>query len=121
MKAKLISLDAGALELKIVLDKLPAIVGRGPDADIYLDDRWTSRIHCEISELNGTLLVRDLESRHGTFVNGECVAEAHLRPGDRLTVGLTGFEVRYRRGRSKTSADDGHGSGEAPLSVAALL
>ena len=63
-----------------------------------------SRVHCEISEINGTLLVRDLGSRNGTAVNGEYVKEAHLLPGDRLTVGLTKFEVRYKRRQSSSTA-----------------
>jgi hypothetical protein len=52
------------------------------------------RVQCEIS---GTLLVRDLDSRNGTLVNGQYIEAAHLLPGDRLTVGLTSFEVRYKR------------------------
>jgi pSer/pThr/pTyr-binding forkhead associated (FHA) protein len=97
MKAELVSLGPLTPPLRIALGSLPAILGRGSGADIRLDDRWISRIHCEISEISGTLVVRDLESRHGTFVNGQHVAEAHLLPGDRLSVGLTSFEVKYRR------------------------
>jgi pSer/pThr/pTyr-binding forkhead associated (FHA) protein len=97
MVAKLISLDPRTPRLRIALDRLPAIVGRSPDGDIHLDDRWASRIHCEIGKIGGTLAVRDLESRNGTLVNGEYVTEAHLLPGDRLTVGLSSFEVQYKR------------------------
>lgn len=97
MKVKLIGLDPGAARQKIVLDRLPAVLGRSPAADRAVGDRWVSRIHCEISQLEGTLVVRDLESSNGTLVNGRRVDEALLLPGDRLTVGITSFEVRYRR------------------------
>lgn len=97
MKAILISLDPFAPQHRIRLEALPATLGRSPQADVHLDDRWTSRFHCEISQVGGTLVVRDLQSKHGTFVNGEQVGEVHLLPGDRLTVGLSSFEVRYRR------------------------
>jgi pSer/pThr/pTyr-binding forkhead associated (FHA) protein len=95
MKAKLIGLGNYGPKAPIVLDKLPVVIGRNPDADVRLDDRWASRVHCGISEIDGTLLVRDLDSRHGTVVNGRYIKEAQLLPGDHLTVGLTSFEVRY--------------------------
>jgi pSer/pThr/pTyr-binding forkhead associated (FHA) protein len=87
-------------EFSIVLAGLPAIVGRSPQVDVHLDDPWVSRVHCEISQVNGTLVVRDLESRNGTLVNGEHIQEAHLLPGDQLTVGMTSVEVRYKPGRT---------------------
>jgi pSer/pThr/pTyr-binding forkhead associated (FHA) protein len=49
-------------------------------------------------------LVRDLDSKNGTAVNGQYVKEAHLLPGDRLTVGLTSFQVQYKRSPSRSSA-----------------
>ena len=73
----------------MALDRLPAIVGRDPDCDIRLRDPSVSRIHCEIDQINGRLVVLDLESRHGTFVNGCKVAFAHLMPGDKLLLGNT--------------------------------
>ena len=97
MKAELIGLDNDGPEIELVWDKLPVVIGRNPQADVRLDDRWVSRVHCEISQISGTLLVRDLGSRNGTLVNGRPVTEAHLLPGDRLTLGLTSFEVRYER------------------------
>jgi pSer/pThr/pTyr-binding forkhead associated (FHA) protein len=101
MKIRLLSRTPAMSEESTVLAKLPAVLGRNPDADVRLDDSWASRAHCEISEISGTLLVRDLESRNGTLVNGQYVTEAHLLPGDRLTVGLTSFEIQYRRRRRK--------------------
>ena len=84
------------------MNKLPAVIGRSPDADVRLDDRWVSRRHCEIDQINGTLVVRDLGSKHGTAVNGEYAAQTHLLPGDRLTIGLTSFEVHYKRSKRPT-------------------
>jgi len=107
MKAKLISLDRFSPKARIIVGQLPAMVGRSPDADIHVADPWTSRRHCEIDQINGTLVVRDIGSRHGTFVNGERVTEAHLLPGDKVTVGLSSFEVQYKR-RAKSSAVHEH-------------
>ena len=102
MKVRLLSRTPAISGERTILDKLPAVLGRNPDADVRLDDLWVSRVHCEISEISGTLLVCDLDSRNGTLVNGQYVTEAHLLPGDRLTVGLTSFEVQYQRSRKKS-------------------
>ena len=106
MKVKLINIDPLMRKSRIVLDKLPATLGRSPNSEIYLTDRWVSRCHCEIDHVNGTLTVRDIGSKHGTFVNGEKVTHAPLLPGDNLTVGLTRFQVRYQR-KVRRSAECG--------------
>jgi len=109
MKATLVNIDVSMPESQVGLDRLPATVGRGSHPDVRLVDRCASRVHCEISELNGTLVVRDLESRNGTFVNGQYVEQALLLPGDRLTVGSSRFEVQYerRKRRESVSAENG--------------
>lgn len=80
---------------EIDLSALPVRIGRGADADVQLGDRWVSREHCEILRAEDALLVRDLGSKHGTFVNGRSVLEAELLPGDELNIGLTRFVVEY--------------------------
>lgn len=87
--------DDGAAQ-DIVLRHFPVVIGRGETADLRLDDRWVSRRHCRIEFAGGTFLVRDLASRHGTLVNRNHVASAVLMPGDRLTLGMTTFEIRYQ-------------------------
>lgn len=77
----------------LTLDQFPLLLGRGPEADVRLDDRWVSRRHCELDCVYGQLVVRDLDSRHGTMVNGSSIREARLEPGDRLSVGMTTFRV----------------------------
>jgi pSer/pThr/pTyr-binding forkhead associated (FHA) protein len=101
----------------LVLKQLPATVGRSSKADVRLTDRWVSRIHCEISEINGTLVVRDLESSNGTSVNGQYVEEALLLPGDRLTLGISSFHVRYQR-RKPTGSRDAESDAERVQSTA---
>ncbi|MHB0961286.1 MAG: FHA domain-containing protein [Pirellulaceae bacterium] len=77
----------------IPLDRLPAIIGREPECDVRLRDPWVSGLHCEIDEINGGLKILDLESRHGTFVNGYRVRFAPLAPGDTLRLGQTRLVV----------------------------
>ena len=44
-------------------------------------------------------MVSDIDSRNGTFVNGERVTRALLPPGAKLAVGLNSIEVQYKRKR----------------------
>jgi pSer/pThr/pTyr-binding forkhead associated (FHA) protein len=99
VKAKLCDIQCN--EREILLEQLPVVLGRGPDAGIRLQDRWASQLHCEISEKNGMLFVRDLGSRHGSLINGRFAAEAPLTAGDRLTVGLTTFVVSYENSEER--------------------
>ena len=72
---------------------LPLVVGRGKSADLDLPDQWVSRVHCRLSEEDGRMIVTDLGSRHGVFVNDTRVKRAELRPGDLLQVGASMFLV----------------------------
>ena len=76
-------------------DQFPATLGRGEGATIQLTDRWVSRTHCRIFVEGQHLVVLDLGSRHGTYVNGESVEEAILAPGDELQIGVNTFRVHY--------------------------
>ena len=84
-------------------------VGRAPGADFVVDAALVSRVHCRLtlSEAN-ELLLEDLGSTNGTFVNGQKVARATLADGDKLTVGRVEFVVNaesnaQRGGNQKTT------------------
>lgn len=80
---------------EIIVQDLPARIGRGPQASIRLDaDLAVSRQHAEIYEHNGMLRIRDLKSAHGTQVNGSRIEDKHLVPGDRIAVGTTVLVVK---------------------------
>jgi len=71
----------------------PLRIGRGLADDLLLTDIRVSREHCIVEMIEGALLVRDLGSRYGTYVNGERRAEATLRHHDRLSIGDTSIVV----------------------------
>ncbi len=56
---------------------------------MQLDDAAVSRYHAEIVLLAGVYRLRDLGSRHGTFVFGEPVRERVLAPGDSIQIGAS--------------------------------
>ena len=63
------------------------VVGRGADVDLRLVDAAVSRRHARLSVTDATVMLEDLGSTNGTFVNGRKVDAAALRDGDRLTFG----------------------------------
>ncbi|MGE0813728.1 MAG: FHA domain-containing protein [Vicinamibacterales bacterium] len=69
-------------------------VGRAPRADFVVDAPLVSRLHCRLTLQPDGLLVEDLESTNGTFVNGERVQKLLMRSGDALKVGRVEFSVR---------------------------
>jgi two-component system, NtrC family, response regulator len=68
-------------------------LGSGDDCDVCLFDPCVSRRHCEIAAADGRVVVRDLGSTNGTWVNGVRVPHAELRPGAVLTLGDTRLRV----------------------------
>ncbi len=91
---------AGAV---FALPDIPTILGRSPEAHIQVEDPWISSMHAMFERRGGEVWVIDLESRNGTFVGDERVAEARLAPGMRVRFGRT--EVRVDVGTQ--AADDG--------------
>lgn len=74
-------------------------IGREGSTGLALDDEQTSRRHARVTAQGDTATVEDLGSTNGTYLNGQPIeGQRTLRPGDRLRVGLTVFELR-------TSAD----------------
>jgi pSer/pThr/pTyr-binding forkhead associated (FHA) protein len=94
MHAKLVVVggDAKAAEIRL---KLPTVIGRGRDASLTLPHPLVSRQHCEIFESEGQLMVRDLGSLNGTYINNQRITEAVLPSGDLLTIGTVTFRAVY--------------------------
>ena len=62
-------------------------LGRNPTNDFRVHDVTVSSFHCEIVVSNESVLVRDLGSTNGTYIDGEQVHEAELKPGQILRLG----------------------------------
>jgi len=71
------------------------VMGRSEETDVVLDDPYASEFHLRfVSQENGMLL-HDLGSTNGTYVNGRRIsAPTQLRQGDTVQVGKTVMEIR---------------------------
>lgn len=72
---------------RFLLDRDITTVGRHPEADIFLDDVTVSRRHAELHRTDEGVLVRDLGSLNGSYVNGERVDERLLVTSEELQIG----------------------------------
>lgn len=86
------ALREGSLEHK--LSTTPILLGRGSGVDIVLSGPLVSRRHAELRESEAGLVVSDLGSRNGVFVNGHAISEPTLLcSGDSLAIGDNTFLV----------------------------
>jgi pSer/pThr/pTyr-binding forkhead associated (FHA) protein len=76
-------------------------VGRVSDNAFEIPEASVSSHHCEIFQRGGEVVVKDLGSTNGTFINGEKIDEAALKPGQILRVGM--IEMRLESGEPTPS------------------
>jgi pSer/pThr/pTyr-binding forkhead associated (FHA) protein len=63
------------------------IVGRDPSCELSINEFVISRKHAKINKRWGGIVIRDLESKNGTFINNRRVVEEFLHDGDRVALG----------------------------------
>jgi serine phosphatase RsbU (regulator of sigma subunit) len=71
------------------------LIGRRSGAHITLSHRLVSRQHARIVLEGDAFVIIDLQSSHGTFVNGRRVDRHKLRPNDRIRLGDQGVEILF--------------------------
>jgi signal transduction histidine kinase len=71
------------------LDEAAVTIGRGTTNGVQLHDTEVSREHVQLTRCGDVVVVRDLGSSNGTFVNGHQVKEVELASGDQLQLGRT--------------------------------
>ena len=71
-------------------------IGRSRRADLHVNSPRLSRIHCGVSFRDKGVVLEDLGSSNGTFVNGQRAKTVVLRPGDIIQLGVFDFIERNR-------------------------
>jgi len=80
-------------------------IGRHDDCQIRIRSSQVSRRHCQLFEEGNKLILRDLGSSNGTFVNGKRVlGQQTLKPGDVLTIGGVTLQVDLLGAAPKSAA-----------------
>ena len=77
----------GSPTFKLKVKKVTNVVGREGTCDVYVESNQVSRRHCLLQVTERGLLVKDLESTNGTFVNGIPLTDGYINEGDRLSLG----------------------------------
>jgi pSer/pThr/pTyr-binding forkhead associated (FHA) protein len=97
------------------------LIGRLPECDVLLQDGLVSRMHARISVQHDSVVVEDLHSTNGVYVNGLRVGHSSvLRDGDRVLIGTTEISMFESRESSLTrirQARRASSSPPAPLPV----
>lgn len=70
------------------------VVGRSSDCQFAIPYKLLSREHAQLSVVNGELVLKDLNSANGCFVNDQQVTEAKLHPGDKVSFAKLAFTVQ---------------------------
>ncbi|MBT6723343.1 MAG: FHA domain-containing protein [Planctomycetaceae bacterium] len=92
--------------LKTISVGLPVVIGRGTDSSLTIKHPLLSRRHCEVYEEGGQVLVRDLASLNGTFVNDIRVETAlPLVSGAQLKLGSVEMQVVFEGGTSAEASE----------------
>lgn len=63
------------------------VIGRDPECDFAINEYVISRRHARVVKKWGGIIIRDLESKNGTFINNRRVVEEYLHDGDRISLG----------------------------------
>jgi pSer/pThr/pTyr-binding forkhead associated (FHA) protein len=76
------------IEIQLIELRLGANrIGRSPDTDFTITHPTVSSLHCEMVLMEEGVILRDLESTNGTFVDGRPIREARLSPGQVVRLG----------------------------------
>ena len=72
---------------RLVISNWPCRIGRDPTCQVILDDDRSSRFHAKIKKRDRMYIIEDLESKNGTYLNGDKVTNSTLKSGDKIIIG----------------------------------
>jgi pSer/pThr/pTyr-binding forkhead associated (FHA) protein len=92
--AKLVILTGGLTGMTHELSANSTTVGRAEGNLFQIIEPAISGRHCEILLRGDEVVVRDLKSTNGTFIQGERITEAILKPGQILRLGRVDLRLQ---------------------------
>jgi DNA-binding CsgD family transcriptional regulator len=112
---------ASAQYFHFVVPARPCVLGRSSACDFVVEHASVSRRHARCCVGETGLVITDLGSHNGTFVDGQRIAEARVTRGQALRFGDVSFLVAIEGVAPLTSEDDtdtGNGNGNGGASTA---
>lgn len=94
LSAALVLVKPDGSTVDVPMKRPRIVIGREKKCDIRIPTPAVSREHCEVRVENGQIMVRDMGSSNGTYVNAKRVQESELKAGDVVGIGPTVFVVR---------------------------
>jgi phosphoserine phosphatase RsbU/P len=85
---RLVVVEPNGTRRDVALAIFPFRIGRQAGNELTLRDSRVSRQQAQITDVNGTMVLEDMGSSHGTFVNGEKIIRHELRVSDQIDFGV---------------------------------
>jgi DNA-binding winged helix-turn-helix (wHTH) protein len=93
-------------EETLLLREETIVIGRKSDTDLVLESAYVSRHHAKLVKGPRGYTLVDLDSSHGTFVNGDRISEYELQSGDRIALGKERVEMVYYTDEGETAGKE---------------
>lgn len=119
VEISLVIVQSNGKTQEVPVNKPRLVFGRKEECQVRLPVSSVSREHCELRVEGDKVLVRDLGSSNGTYVNAERVQEAQLSPGDLLAIGPAVFILRIDGQPAEINPAEAFARGAAPTPVSA--
>ena len=110
LEKDMIKLRYSTWDGKVHLRGLPkgrTSLGRTAENDVAVDDLSVSARHCEFEVLEDKVIVRDLDSAGGTFLDGHLVEESQVFPGQTLNLGTFAIRIEASETERRMTAEEG--------------
>ncbi len=85
---RLVVVDPNGVRRDVAISIFPFRIGRQAGNELTLRDSRVSRQQAQITDVNGTMVLEDMGSSHGTFVNGEKILRHELKVSDQIDFGV---------------------------------
>jgi pSer/pThr/pTyr-binding forkhead associated (FHA) protein len=102
---KLIVASGEATSKEYPLIEFPKLIGRSPNAEIQIPSPTVSREHAKVLKEMGKIVIKDLGSTNGVFVNNFKIERWILADGDSIRIGNTIFLFRAEQKDKPASPD----------------
>jgi pSer/pThr/pTyr-binding forkhead associated (FHA) protein len=105
--------DVVIREVQLTKDK--TTLGRRPYNDVVIDNLAVSGEHAVVQMVGNDVLIEDLNSTNGTYINGKIIKKQQLRSGDTVEIGK--YKIVLVADDPASAPDDGSDGSHAPAAV----